>query len=92
LTNPLLDRLAAVNKVEADVSARAEGRNLLEGYLYRLSGLLGPDAHSDALHRFGTEEERQKLTAGVEHALGWMNGEGETADVQTLLNKRADLE
>ena len=78
--------------MEADVSARAEGRNLLEGYLYRLSGLLSPDAPSDALFRFGTDSERDKLEIGVKEAFEWMNEAGDSADVQTLLKKRADLE
>ena len=64
----------------------------MEGYLYRLSGLLGPDAPSDALHRFGTDEERAKLNAGVQEAFEWMNEEAETADVATLLKKRSSLE
>lgn len=84
--------LAAINQVEADISARAEGRNILEGYLYRLSGLLGPDAPSDALQRFGTEDERAKLSSGVQEAFEWMSEEAEGADVATLLKKRSTLE
>jgi hypothetical protein len=64
----------------------------LEGYLYRLSGLLSADGPSDALFRFGTDSEREKLDAGVKGAFEWMNEEGDSADVQTLLKKRADLE
>jgi hypothetical protein len=57
-----------------------------------LSGLLGPDAPSDALQRFGTDEERAKLSAGVQEAFEWMSEEAETASVETLLKKRSDLE
>jgi hypoxia up-regulated 1 len=84
--------LAAINNVEAEISARAEARNLLEGYLYRLTGLLGDDPSSDALQKFSTAEEQKFLSTGAQAAFEWMAEEADTADLKTLKGKRSHLE
>ncbi|WRT67203.1 uncharacterized protein IL334_004169 [Kwoniella shivajii] len=85
-------RLSSIAKFESAKFAREEARNLLEGYLYRLSGLLSPDSESKALHEYATKEERSKLQKSVDSAMEWLGDHAEEADEKTLRAKRADIE
>ncbi|KAL7419623.1 lumenal Hsp70 protein [Cryptotrichosporon argae] len=85
-------RLASIAKHEAAVAAREEARNALEGYLYRLSNLLSPEADNRALAEFGTEKERAALGALLQETFAWLADEADRADAKTLIAKRAALE
>ncbi|WVF72219.1 hypothetical protein IAT40_007031 [Kwoniella sp. CBS 6097] len=85
-------RLTSIAAFESAKFAREEARNLLEGYLYRLSGLLSDDAENKALHEFASEKERKTLRKNVDEAMEWLGEEAERADEKTLRKKRADLE
>ncbi|OCF36427.1 hypoxia up-regulated 1 [Kwoniella heveanensis BCC8398] len=85
-------RLTSIAAFESAKFAREEARNLLEGYLYRLSGLLSDDAENKALHEFATEQEKKTLRKSVDETMEWLGEEAERADEKTLRQKRADLE
>lgn len=88
----LSSRLSKIEAVERSALARAEARNLLEGYLYRVSDLLSPETTTRAIHDFATAEEKQKMQEVVSEALEWMAEHGETADEGALKQKRSDVE
>ncbi|WWC89981.1 uncharacterized protein L201_004911 [Kwoniella dendrophila CBS 6074] len=85
-------RLRSIATYESAKFAREEARNLLEGYLYRLSGLLSEDAENRALHDFAKKEERITLQSIVDKTMEWLGDHAETADEETLKGKRADIE
>ncbi|RXK35481.1 hypothetical protein M231_07259 [Tremella mesenterica] len=87
-----MSQLSAVASFEAAKTAREEARNLLEGYLYRLSGLLDDDAENRALHEFATKEEREKMGKLMRESFEWLGEHAERADEMTLKLKRAALE
>ncbi|WVQ70033.1 uncharacterized protein L199_008257 [Kwoniella botswanensis] len=85
-------RLQSIAAYESAKFAREEARNLLEGYLYRLSGLLSPDSDIKALHEYATQAERDKIRDLVDKTMEWLGDHAETADEKTLKGKRSDLE
>ncbi|WWC69381.1 uncharacterized protein I206_103320 [Kwoniella pini CBS 10737] len=85
-------RLQSIATFESAKFAREEARNLLEGYLYRLSGLLSEDADNKALHEYATAKERETLRKLVDKSMEWLGDHAETADEATLKGKRSDLE
>ncbi|WWC61044.1 uncharacterized protein I303_103622 [Kwoniella dejecticola CBS 10117] len=85
-------RLQSIASFESAKFAREEARNLLEGYLYRLSGLLSQDADNKALHEYASAKERDTLRKLVDKSMEWLGDHAETADEATLKGKRADLE
>lgn len=85
-------RLSSIDAVERSVLGRAEARNLLEGYLYRLQNLLSEEASSKAIHDFATETEKKLMSAALSTAFDWLNLEGDRADEVTLKKQRADVE
>ncbi|KAK4684151.1 hypothetical protein P7C73_g6049, partial [Tremellales sp. Uapishka_1] len=87
-----LARLTSVAEFETAKAAREEARNLLEGYLYRLSNLLSPDADNKALHEFATTSERESIKKLVGETMEWLGDEAERAEEKVLRKKRSDLE
>lgn len=85
-------RLASIATFEAAMRAREEARNILEGYLYRLSNLLEEDAENRALHEFATDSERANLKDLVAVTFDWLHENAEDADVKTLFGKRTAIE
>ncbi|TXT07154.1 hypothetical protein VHUM_03324 [Vanrija humicola] len=86
------ERLASIATFESAMKARAEARNMLEGYLYRLQNLLSDDAENRAIHEFAKPSERKVLSKLVEETFEWLHDHAEEADVKTLLAKRTALE
>lgn len=86
------ERLSSIATFESAMKARAEARNMLEGYLYRLQNLLSDDADNRAVHEFAKPEERKILSKLVEDTFEWLHDHAEDADVKTLLAKRTALE
>ncbi|KAL1405468.1 lumenal Hsp70 protein [Vanrija albida] len=86
------ERLSSIATFEAAMKARAEARNMLEGYLYRLQNLLSDDAENRALHEFAKPAERSTLSKLVEETFEWLHDHADDADVKTLLEKRTALE
>ena len=87
----MLDSLTSVASFEAAKGSREEARNLLEGYLYRLSGLLNVDADNRALHDFATEAERTTLSELLRASFEWLSDNAERADEASLRQKREAL-
>ncbi|WVW83006.1 hypothetical protein I302_105022 [Kwoniella bestiolae CBS 10118] len=85
-------RLQSIANFESAKFSREEARNLLEGYLYRLSGLLSPDSELRALHEYATQAERDKIRVLLDKTMEWLGDHAETADEETLKGKRSDLE
>ena len=71
-------RLAALDATALARMKRAEARNHLEGYLYRLRDLLDGDADTPFMG-FSKEEEREKLAAGLQETMHWLNEESDSA-------------
>lgn len=88
----LLNRLHAIEAVERQVVEKAEARNQLEGYLYRLQNLLGPDAGSKALQDFSTESEKKQLEAALAAGFEWMSENADKANAADLRDQRDDIE
>lgn len=84
--------LSSIAAYESAKSAREEARNLLEGYMYRLSGLLQPEPEIKALKDFSTESERAVLSKALAETFEWLSDNAERADEKTLRSKRSDLE
>ncbi|ORX33442.1 Hsp70 protein-domain-containing protein [Kockovaella imperatae] len=84
-------RLTSIAAYEKAKFAREEARNLLEGYLYRLSGLLSPDAENRALWEYGTQKEREGLQKLMEETFEWLGDHAEKAEEKTLVEKRSTL-
>lgn len=85
-------RLSSIVSYESSKVSREEARNGLEGYLYRLSNLLSPDADNKALWDFSTEKERDGLNKLVASTFHWLSDHAESADEKTLRANRAGLE
>ncbi|ORY24982.1 heat shock protein 70 family [Naematelia encephala] len=85
-------RLISIKAFESAKTAREEARNLLEGYLYRLSGLLASDADNRALHDYATQQERDVMNKLLRETSEWLSEHAEHADEKTLRVKRAELE
>jgi hypoxia up-regulated 1 len=72
--------------------SREEARNHLEGYLYRLQGLLDPESENKAIHEFGRAEEKEALGKALGAAFEWLGENAEKADEETLRVKRKEIE
>lgn len=64
---------------------------MLEGYLYRLQGLLADDAENTAIHDFAKKDEKAKLKQSVAETFDWLQDNAEKADEATLRQKRQAL-
>ena len=64
---------------------------MLEGYLYRLQGLLADDAENTAIHDFAKKDEKAKLKQSVAETFDWLQDNAEMADEITLRQKRQAL-
>ena len=87
----VLCRLTSIASYEKAKNAREEARNLLEGYLYRLSGFLSPEAENRALWDYGTEKERNIMQKLVTETFDWLSEHAEKAEEKILLEKRKAL-
>lgn len=88
----LTTRLGAIATYEKAKAAREEARNVLEGYLYRLQGLLDDGSENRALHDFATEAERKALRRLLDDTFAWLSDNAETAEEKVLRARRGDLE
>jgi hypoxia up-regulated 1 len=84
-------RLKSISSFESAKHAREEARNVLEGYLYRLQGLLADDAENTAIHDFAKKDEKAKLKQSVAETFDWLQDNAEKADEVTLRQKRQAL-
>lgn len=84
-------RLGAIDAAEAAKRRRAEARNNLEAYLYRLRDLLEND-HDSPFVRCSKEEERKAIQDKLEEPLLWMHEEADGASMMELLDKRDAME
>ena len=84
-------RLTSIGAYEAAKVSREEARNLLEGYLYRLSGLLSPDADNRAVQDYSTESERAAMSKLLKETFEWLSEHAERAEEKALRAKRSDL-
>ena len=85
-------RLTAIASYESTKTAREEARNLLEGYLYRLSGLLDPEAENRGIQDYSTAAERDALAVLLRSTFEWLGHHAEKADEQSLQAKRSALQ
>ncbi|KAI9637842.1 Hsp70 protein-domain-containing protein [Dioszegia hungarica] len=85
-------RLASIASFEAARTSREEARNMLEGYLYRLTGLLDPQTDNTALQEYSKPDEQDKLRVLKEETFEWLLENAEGADEKTLREKRTELE
>jgi len=83
--------LSSIAAFESAKHAREEARNLLEGYLYRLSNFLSLDSDNKALREYSNEEERARLSDLLEKTFEWLGENAEKADEKTLRAKRSAL-
>lgn len=84
--------LASIASFEAARTSREEARNMLEGYLYRLTGLLDPQTDNTALQEYSKPDEQDKLRVLKEETFEWLLENAEGADEKTLREKRTELE
>ena len=84
-------RLTSIANHERGKRAQEEARNLLEGYLYRLSGFLSPDADNRALWDYGTDKERNTMQKLLTETFDWLGEHAERAEESVLLAKRKAL-
>jgi len=87
-----LTRLLVIDAAELARRAREEAMNVLEGYLYRLRGMLSPDQEGSIFFEFSTADERDKLQTGMRDTLAWLEEEGWQAETKELRKKREALE
>jgi hypoxia up-regulated 1 len=87
-----IDRLTSISSFEAAKTAREEARNLLEGYLYRLSGLLDAETDNKSLLEYSTPAEQEALSRLLKESFEWLSDHAEKADKKTLQAKRGALE
>lgn len=85
------DRLKSISTFESAKHNREEARNVLEGYLYRLQGLLADDAENTAIHDFAKKNEKAELKKTLGETFDWLNDNAESADEVTLRQKRQAL-
>ena len=85
-------RLASISAAEAAKAAREEARNILEGYLYKMSNLLDENADVKVLYDFATKKEREEISKIVSSTFEWLSDHAETASEKELRGKRMDIE
>lgn len=88
----LTSRLTAIASAEAAKTAREEARNILEGYLYKLSNMLDPETDRRAIQDFSTPAERDVMSKLVAETFDWLSEHAETANEKELRAKRIELE
>lgn len=65
---------------------------MLEGYLYRLTGLLDPQTDNTALQEYSKPDEQERLRVLKDETFEWLLENAEGADEVTLKEKRTELE
>lgn len=85
-------RLLSIASYERRRHNREEARNLLEGYLYRLQGLLNPESENKAMEEYAKPEERDALNKAMKEAFEWLADHAESAEEAVLRKKRTDIE
>lgn len=84
-------RLAAIDRLEAAKRRKEEARNTLEGYLYRLRDLLDDEPTSPFM-KCSQEQERLAIREKIEDSHAWLHEDGEDADTNQYLDRRAAIE
>jgi hypoxia up-regulated 1 len=89
LIQEYMDNLAELARKDRDRVLLEEAKNKLESYIYHVNNKLMDDEENIA--KISTEEQREELSRLSREAEDWLFDEGDTATVETLGAKLADL-